>query len=252
MASNGSESKWLVCKKANPGAAIRLICFPFAGGTASAYKDWGNILPDTLEVHAVQLPGRETRFSEPLIHNFDQLLGTLENVLSSLVAKPYAFFGHSMGALITFELIRRFRARGIPLPRYAIFSGRRSPDKASRFPSMHHLEFDDFVDALRKYGGTPEEVLREKELMQLLVPILKADFSLIEEYIMAEEDPLPIPISVYYGDADPRTDKEEIEGWRNFCAKEIKFKEFEGKHFFIQTNKSRVLDAIKEDLLAIT
>ena len=243
-----APEKWIVRPRPNPGARLRLFCLPFAGGTASLFRTWPDGLPADVEICAVQLPGRENRLSEPLYNRMTDIVGALDKVVSPLLDKPYVTYGHSMGGLISFELVRQLRRENKPLPLHMVISGRRGPDAPCRFPDLHTLPQADLLKAIRKYGGTPEAVLQEKELMDLLVPIVRADFAVLETYQYREEPPLDVPLTLYQGTDDIRTTDEEIEAWRKQTTRTFTKRKIVGEHFFIQTARDEVLKALTEVL----
>ena len=194
------NSSWVKSPKPNPAARLRLFCFPHAGGGALTYRMWPEALPADVEVCAVQLPGRDGRIEDPAIDNLDALVDALVPELLPLLDRPFALFGHSMGAMISFEVARRLRARQLAVPQRMFVSGRRAPqlppeDERRTFD----LPKDEFVEELGRLNGTPREVLEHPELLELLLPILRADFSVCQTYVYAPGEPLDVPITVLGG-----------------------------------------------------
>src|SRR5256885_14054169 len=171
---------WFKPRQPNPQAKLRLFCFPYAGGTSSIFNSWPSQLPAWVEVCPIHLPGRAPRFRE---HPFTQLTPLVEGVAQATppwLDRPFAFFGHSMGALIGFELIRALRKAQQPMPFCFFASGRSAPQRPPKILSTHRLPEPEFVQLLRRLNGTPREVLEHTELMRLMIPVIRADFEICE------------------------------------------------------------------------
>ncbi|MGE5270610.1 MAG: thioesterase II family protein [Thiohalocapsa sp.] len=245
-------SPWLACPKARPAALKRLVCLPHGGGSASAYYALAALLPETIELLAVQLPGRETRLSEPPFTRMPPLVKALADALEPIAERPYAFFGHSFGALLGFEASRELRRRGLPLPETMIASGRRAPTVASSEPPLHKLPDDRFVaELVRRYDAIPRVILDEPELVALFVPILKADFAVLETHVHQGEPPLTCALGLYGGLDDPQT--AQMEGWAELVSGSCRRRHFPGGHFYLQRPDQRrpLASALAEDLMAL-
>jgi medium-chain acyl-[acyl-carrier-protein] hydrolase len=243
--------RWLVTTRPKPNAAVRLFCLPFAGGAASAYRQWGDLVGPEMEVTAVQLPGREMRLREPPFDRVGPLVTAIADVLEgTLDARPYAVFGHSMGALIGFELVRELRRRGRTLPVALVASGRNAPHMPPRDPLMHPLPHDEFVDRLRRFEGTPEAVLEHEELMEMLVPLLRADFAVNEAYDHVPEAPLELPLLAMGGDADEEVSREGLEGWERYTSGPFDLKVYPGGHFFLNHLAGEVTRDVRQAIRA--
>ena len=177
---------------------VRLYCLPYAGGSASAYHAWARALPDDVELSGVQLPGRSLRIHEPPLRRLPELLRALLPRLERQDA-PYVLFGHSMGALVAFELARGLRHLGAPPPAGLIVSGSRAPERRGASHDLHRLPDEDFLRELRRFEGLPEEVLRDPELLALTLPALRADFEMIETWQSEPEPPLPVRMAALGG-----------------------------------------------------
>jgi medium-chain acyl-[acyl-carrier-protein] hydrolase len=226
--------KWFLCPGVLPAAKLRLFCFPFAGGGASVYREWHGYLPAGIELQAVQLPGRETRFGEQLFVAVDELIAELRLVMLPLLDRPFAFFGHSMGGILAFELARALRESDQLLPQLLIVSGCRAPQVPRREPAISRLPLPEFIEALRKYAGTPDSILEHREVMDLLLPILRADFAMNEDYRYVPGEPLECPVRAYGGDADVDVLKEDLDAWQNVTAGEFRCETFPGGHFYFR------------------
>lgn len=239
---------WAIYPIRNPSARLRLFCFPYAGGGATIYSTWGRMLPPEVEVVAVQPPGREGRLGETPIPDLAQLVDALHRELLPHFDKPFAFYGHSNGGLMAFELARTLRRTGGPMPRHLFIGGRPAPQLDVDEEQIHALPHDEFVAALRRYAGTPEEILQNAEIMELIMPLLRADFSLGETYAYAPEEPLNLPLSAYHGARDNEVEPAQIEAWREQTSSAFSFKIFPGDHFFINGDRALVLQEMSREL----
>jgi medium-chain acyl-[acyl-carrier-protein] hydrolase len=239
---------WVSCPRPNANARVRLYCFPYSGAAANLFYPWADLLPPTWEICPVQLPGRGSRMSEPLAVRLAPQVEALAAGLAPYFDKPFAFFGHSMGALIGFELSRHLRRSGAPLPVHLFVSGHEAPHLPDLNPPLHALPEDQLLDKLRQLNGTPEEVLSHPELRELLIPILRADFTVCETYVYAPEPPLACPISAYSGLGDAYVDREEIEAWREHTTARFSIRMFPGDHFYLNTARPYLLQALAREL----
>jgi medium-chain acyl-[acyl-carrier-protein] hydrolase len=226
---------------------VRLFCFPFAGGSASIYRLWSSELPEHVEVCAVQLPGRETRAKERLFTRLTPLVQALADGLSAAWTVPFAFYGHSLGARIAFELAREMRRRKAPAPAHLFVSGRRAPHIGESDP-LHALNEAQLMVHLRALKGIPEAVLQEPELMAMFLPILRADFSVNEAEEYLSEPPLDCPISVFGGTEDPRCNRSQLDAWREHTQAAFSVDMLPGGHFFLQTARNRLLQLMSSTL----
>lgn len=240
--------RWLAYREVNPRARLRLFCFPYAGGGASAYRGWAAALPPDVEVCPVQLPGRESRLREPPFNRPEPLVLALVDALQPHLGLPFAFFGHSMGAMLSFELARELRRRGRPLPLHLFVSGRRAPQVPAREEDIHDLPEPEFVAKLRELNGTPEEVLQHAELMRLLIPVLRADFTLNETYVFRPEEPLDLGISAFGGLGDAEVSREDVEGWREHMRGSFRLRMLPGDHFFLHSARELITESVARDL----
>ncbi|MDR3537911.1 MAG: alpha/beta fold hydrolase [Acetobacteraceae bacterium] len=228
---------------------MQLVCLPHAGGGAASFHPFANLFPDSIEMLAVQLPGRETRLAEAPYRRMGPLIEGLLAGIRESVVKPYAFFGHSMGALVAFELARALRREGLPLPQSIVVSGRRAPTVPNNEPSLHVLSDDAFVDALvRRYDAIPQIIRNEPELMALFVPVMKADFATFETHVHRDEPPLECALAMYGGRDDPQTP--QMAGWADLFAGPATTRFFDGGHFYLADQRRAVAAALTEDVLA--
>lgn len=252
MSHRPPSDRWIAYRKPNPQARLRLFCLHYAGGAASVFRGWQDELPDQIEVCPVQLPGRESRLREPLLERVDRAVDALATALPAHMDLPYAFFGHSMGALLGFELSRRLHLDGQPMPQRLLLSGRRAPQVPDDEPEIWNLPDAEFKEELRKLNGTPEAVLEHPELMELLLPVLRADFALCETYRFEPGEPLGVPIVAYGGIADHKVERAALEAWREQTHAAFKMRLFNGDHFFLHgPARSDLLRAVAEDLMPV-
>jgi medium-chain acyl-[acyl-carrier-protein] hydrolase len=239
---------WITCARPNPQACVRLFCFPYAGGSASIFRTWSGGLPAEIEVCPVQLPGRGSRLMEPPYTRLSRLVQTLSRVLHPYMDVPFAFFGHSMGALLCFELARQLRRLYGLNPLHLFVSGHRAPQIPDPDPPIHQLPDDEFMEELHCLNGTPEDVLQNALLMQLMLPALRADFEMCEAYMYTIEAPLGCPISAFGGLQDQNILRSDLEAWRDQTSVSFKLRMFPGDHFFLHTSKLLLLETLSEEL----
>lgn len=248
MGKTALASAWVVNPVPRPGASWRLFCFPYAGGSASLYNAWSPYLPPTVDVCAIQLPGRENRLFEPPLADLPALVETLAQVLSPYLTMPCAFFGHSMGALIGFELARYLWAREHFVPARLFVSAHRAPQLPGRRPALHTLPDADLLLELQRFQGASMAVFEEEELMELMLPAVRADFTLCETYGYTEGPPLVCPISVFGGRSDRDISYTDLAGWREQTSKGFTLRVLPGDHFFLHGQRAAVLQSICADL----
>lgn len=234
----------------NPAATLRLFCFPYAGG-APPCVTWIDRFPPEIrrkvELCSIHLPGRDSGHREPVFYELSPLLNILEPIIASYDDLPCAFFGHSMGALLSFELARQLRRNGIPGPIHLTVSGHRAPQLGGH-GAIHKMPDHEFRAKLREFGGTPEPVLQDAELMELLTPALRADFALCESYSYTAELPLDCSITAFGGNEDPRVSCDEVSAWRNQTTRAFSIRMFPGGHFFLQSAVSLFVRVLSQDL----
>jgi medium-chain acyl-[acyl-carrier-protein] hydrolase len=241
---------WFVKALPNRAARFRLFCLPYAGGGAMVFRDWARQLPDWIDVCPIELPGRGTRLAEPLITAFAPMVRAVASAIAAHLDRPFGFFGHSMGAAIVFELTRHLRRYGWRGPDHLFVAGRRAPqlppegDPACRFAGLPKPEF---IEELKRLKGTPPEVFEHEELLELFVPILRADFALCQSFTFTPEPPLACPISVYGGEHD-EAGREAFEAWGEMTTGPFTVRMFPGDHFFVNTAQALFLPALVADI----
>lgn len=239
---------WFVRPRRAPDAAARLICFPHAGGAASAYYTWAAALPG-IDVVAVQPPGREARLREAPLIDGAQLVRALADAVAGEIDRPTLFFGHSMGALVAYEVARELSRRGAPLPVHLFASGRRSPTVPDHEPPLHRLPDREFVAELeRRFGGMPAAITAEPELLALFLPVIRADVTLLETYPFVAGEPLDVPITVFGGEHDHQTSPSLLAAWQSLSAFPVAVRQFTGGHFFLHERRSEFLPALADEI----
>ena len=235
----------------NPLSRMRLFCFCYAGGTAAIFRSWPRELPREIEVCAVQYPGRGSRMAEPLCDDIVALMNICYDELQSLLDKPYAFFGHSMGALVSYEFARRLQREGRVGPAQLFVSGCMAPDLKITDEPTYNLPEPEFIAELRRLQGTPAGVLDNSELMQLMMPILRADFKASQTYEYVAGPPLQCPISAFGGLNDEMVTREKVEGWSRHTQSDCRVKMLPGDHFFLNSSQSLLTGIIARELTAL-
>lgn len=230
---------------------LRLFCFPYAGAGASVFRAWAKDLPSEIEVIPVQLPGRESRVREAPYTQLAPLLATLAGDLTARMEPPFAFFGHSMGALLCYELARRMRDESKPTPTHIFVSGRRALPIPDDEPPLHTLGDEKLTEKLRAFNGTPEEIFQHPELLSFWLAILRADFAVCADYAYADAAPLDCPISAFGGLNDEYVSRDEMAAWRSLTQGAFRLRMFPGDHFFLHSSRQLLLRAIAEDLGAL-
>lgn len=224
---------------------IKLFCFPYAGGSANVYRKWDNKLSDNINIVPMELPGRGHRFAEKLEMNFSKIVNLLyDEILKELEEDSvYAFWGHSMGSIIEFYLVQKLISQKKCLPKHIFFSGQVPPEHMKK-EYYYELPDKEFLQYLKSLGGMPEEILANKELRQLFLPIIRSDMIAINAATEKKRFvKIPIDITVLYGNQDKSVDIDVINEWENITDKKCELVEFTGNHFFI--------DEFEEDILAL-
>ena len=242
--------RWITCPEPRPEASLRLFCFHFAGGDASLFRLWASRLPPSIEVCPIELPGRATRRDEPPITRFPELLEQLaRRVRPFLNHAPSAFFGHSFGGILAFELARWLRREGAPSPVRLFLSACPALHvRTQPAPSISHLSDAEFLAEISTRFGAPREVLETPEVRDTVLPALRADLLVAESYRYAPEPPLDVPISSFGAWEDPEVSSEEAAAWRQQTTSDFRLRMLPGNHFFLAAERQRLPQAILEDL----
>ena len=247
------RNRWVSERNRVEGSRIRLFCLPHAGSGAAAFNSWKRIFPSLVEVCPILLPGRETRLDEASYSDCDLLIRDMTDALSNWFDKPYAIFGHSMGALLAFEMAQTVRSRGLREPRYLFLSGRIAPHLAQAQRPIHQLPHDELIAELEaRYGGLPREILQDPEMLEIFLPILRTDLTLIETHCYRERPRLRCPIMVSAGVHDVTVSNESLAAWRIHTVERVEVHWFSGGHFYLTgDSRASLLEKIAEKMLAI-
>jgi medium-chain acyl-[acyl-carrier-protein] hydrolase len=225
-----------------------MFCFPYAGGGATIYRAWSKELPEWVDVCPVQLPGREARIRESAYTRIDPLIEAAYQALLPYFDRPFCFFGHSMGALVSYEITRHVRRNHNLQPALLLVSGSGAPHLPNRSTLKHDLSEDKLLHELAKLDATPKEVLASTELMQLVLPILRADLELCDVYEHAKERPLACSIIAYGGTEDPWATRNDLQAWGEHTIADFDLRMLAGGHFFIESARRTFLGRVTRDL----
>ncbi len=250
LKQRAAENPWFPSLESSPGV-LRLFCFPYAGAGTLSYLPWSGPLAGAATVCPVRLPGRETRSHEKPFESMSALVDALESAIAPHLHLDFAFFGHSMGAAIAFELTRALRKHGKPMPSALLVSGARAPQLRLGWTPPPDPSDAEFLEQLRRLDGIPAEMLANPRAMELVMPALRADAALYRRYVYCPEPPLTVPIFAYGGRADPNIPAEHVEAWREQTTGRFTYREFEGGHFFIKPSRDSFLAALAGDLRAV-
>jgi medium-chain acyl-[acyl-carrier-protein] hydrolase len=246
-----ATTPWIVGGRTNPNARCRLFCLPHSGSGASQFAPWRNFLPPILDICPIQLPGRENRLREAPLTRIQQIAEILAGELMPYLDRPYLLYGYSVGALIAFELARELRRKNVD-PAISLFAlARPAPHlEQTRYP-LHQLPDEMFVTELtRRFNGMSPAILQDRELMELLLPTLRADVTALETYVYHEETPLDCSIRAYGGSLDSTTTEDELRAWGLHTKSSFNLEILPGNHFFIRSNQQSIFQAISKGISA--
>lgn len=229
---------------------MRLFCVPYAGGSKGAYLKWSQYINPAIEIDAVEFKGRGGRFGEPFYNSFGEAVEDIYSYIKNKIEnEEYAIYGHSMGAILAYELYYRIVADGRRKPRHIFFSGRHSPNVRSYMYVSHKMPDAEFMDRILALGGIPDDVSQSKEVLKFFLPILKNDIRILENYIyIGRNEKIQCNISVLNGTED-RIDPCRKVTWSDLCDKECKLYDFHGNHFFINSYLEDIAKIIESALL---
>lgn len=243
------RSRWIESSLRARASECRLFCLAYAGGSSSIYASWQHALPDFVEVLPIQLPGRGTRMGEKPFTDLLQAVRAIhDDLLPLFQEKPFAFFGHSMGAVISFELTRQLGIEDGIRPFALFVSGRQAPHVPDRYEPLYDLPHDRFIAELRRLNGTPKEVFEHQELLNLVEPILRADFQAIDTYRCIPSAPVECPIIALGGEDDRDIQLEDLEAWRVHTSQDFRCKIFPGDHFYLQSQQPALLREVAREI----
>ncbi|MFI9764438.1 thioesterase II family protein [Streptomyces sp. NPDC051963] len=228
--------------------ALRLFVLHHAGGSHLLYRQWPAGLPDTWDVRLLDAPGHGLLLDQPQITDAGRLADCVLSTIESELTCPYALFGHSMGALVTYEITRRAVDRGLPLPVWVGLSARPAPQSQGQRTRYHELPDDELRTHLKRLGGTPDEVFDAPDLWALFAPVIRADLSLVENWRPASDTgPLPVALSAFAGREDLSAAPPQVAGWAEHTEHFLGLRVFDGGHFYFQDDPGPLLRQIEQD-----
>ncbi|MFB7560094.1 thioesterase II family protein [Streptomyces brevispora] len=237
--------RWTRNWRPRPGAAVNLLCLPHAGGSAGFYRSWVDLLPAEVDFHAVQYPGREDRITEAPVSCMTELADAITEAIRPLFEKDVILFGHSMGASVAYEVTRRCEAEGLS-PRLLLVSGRAAPRWPHGAPPRRPRTDDEIVHEIRGFSTAGSTALDDPDLRELLLPMIRADYRLVEGYRPDRPGPVRAPIAVLRGRDDVKVTPEGAAAWREFSTTHCTEHVFDGGHFYLRANERPVLGALAE------
>ena len=237
------NNAWFIKHRKNCNVSRRIFCFPYAGGNAATYSEWGSMLSEDIEVIAVQLPGRSSRLFELPFDNMASLVDALLPQIIPLLDKPYIVFGHSLGSRVGYELLSQLQLRNQPMPDCFIASGSRAAHLNDTSDRCWSHDDATFIQVLKELKGTPPEIFDNNELLTLLLPMLRADFKISGTY-QAKPMKLSCPIQILHGTDDTEVTLDQLNAWQSLTTKSIEIHSISGDHFFIDSNKIDTLNHI--------
>lgn len=244
------NSKWISNHYIPAKAKIRLLCFPFGGGGASTYLSWARHLKPEIEIVPVQLPGRETRLDETSIDKISKLISGMLPALIGYLDRPYAMFGHSMGALIAFELSREIRRKNLPGPKLLLLSGKSAAHLKDDYPPIACLPDKKLMKELEKRY----EVKLSGDsmaLIQMMLPTIRSDIFAVEKYIYKSEPPFDFPIIGFGGKLDRIIKPPDIEAWSIHTTGRFRYYHIDGDHFFVKSKSNTLVTYVRNELIAV-
>ncbi|GAB2898606.1 alpha/beta fold hydrolase [Streptomyces deserti] len=248
MTTAPSTDLWVRRYHPAPDASARLVCFPHAGGSASFYFPVSSALSAVADVAALQYPGRQDRHTEKGIDSIAELADRAHEALRPCADRPLTFFGHSMGAVLAFEVARRFERDGQG-PVRVFASGRRAPS-THRSENVHQRDDEGIIAEMRKLSGTDPRVLGNDEVLRMVLPAIRSDYTAIENYRAEPGATIAAPITVLTGDADPRTTLDEARAWEQHTTGDFDLKVFPGGHFYLTEHAAEVIEVLRAHLTA--
>lgn len=251
--SDAPLSPWFTTiRPATSRTCLRLFCAPYAGGSTTSYRSWNDRLPPEIALYAIELPGRGSRFGEPCITRMDELVGHLASAIRPALDLPFVLFGHSLGAVVMFELARRLESLSGNPDFRLILSGQRAFHRPAPRPPIHDLSDARFMAEVTRFGGTPHGLFDDPELRSVFLPLLRADFTLGETYVFDEGQPLAVDLCAYGGLEDEEVSVTDVKQWNRYTNGQFTYRMFPGNHFFLHQHEDLFLENLIADLPAFS
>jgi medium-chain acyl-[acyl-carrier-protein] hydrolase len=233
-----------------PNAAVRLVCFPHAGGAPTVFSRWTGLLGLDIEGVCVQYPGRGQRFREKSLTSIPEIVDGIVRRFDDLSSKPFAFYGHSLGGWVAFEVARRLRRMGMPTPQHLFVGASRPPHLGPAFDPIHALPETEFIEALQaRYGGIPTVIYQDREILNLFMMAMRADFTAYELHRMEHEPPLPMPITAFAGAEDDAVTAASMKEWAIHTDAEFELNVLPGGHFFPPSTIETLIEMIRDRVI---
>jgi medium-chain acyl-[acyl-carrier-protein] hydrolase len=245
------DRKWFHVTSPRPGALLRLFCFHYAGGAAQMFKTWQQKIGSDIEVCAVQMPGRWSRIREAPLRSVAQMANAVAEVISPLLDRSYAIFGHSLGAAVGFELIHALAEKGARPPVRLFVSARNAPHRPGSIQPFHPLPDAQFIEALQdNYAALPREVLEDPDLGPIFLNVLRADLEAIETHRYTPRALFSVPITAMGGRRDQVISEAQLEAWGELTTGDHTLRMFDGDHFYIVPREDEAIGLIRKTLEA--
>lgn len=240
--------RWLRCRSPVQAPRLRLLCLPYAGGGATVYHAWPDALPPDVEVRVLQLPGRQDRLGEAPLSSVEPILAEVIPALAALPPAPLALYGHSFGGLLAFELARRARRAGLPPVELVMIGARRAPHLPPRLTDTHGLPTREMVEELHRRYGMPRVVIDTPDLLELILPSLRADLIASETHRFVPGEPLDVPLVLFRGLRDLSLEAWEVAAWRELAAASVEVREVDAGHFFVDSHRAWLVREVAQHL----
>lgn len=237
-------SKWFAKYRYSKNARLRIFCFPYAGGSASVFNGWQDYFDNHIDLFAIQAPGRETRFNEEPIKDVVDIVNTLLEEMLPFCNVPYIFIGHSNGALTAFELARKLQTFNNFNLEHIFLSAKRAPHLLPIKPPVHNLPYEEFIKELKSFSTIPHEVINDQEMMEVFMPMLRADFGLGERHLFNHRHKLRANATLFWGSKDKDVPEEDVLAWSDHIIGNVNGIVFNGGHFFIHNEKEKFIKEI--------
>lgn len=251
MSNPADDNAWIRRFHHEPNSRVTLVCFPHAGGSASFFYPVSDALQSTLQVVALQYPGRQDRRQEQPLTTIAELADESFAALRPLMDRPLAFFGHSMGATLAFEVAVRMQRELAAAPVTLFASARRAPSR-HRVETVHQRDDDGIVAELKNLSGTDSRIMGDEELLRMILPAIRSDYTAAETYRYQPGPMLDCPIVTLVSDSDPKVTVDEAQSWADHTTGGFELHTFSGGHFYLAQHQRAVINLISDQLLSLT